>query len=129
MIPTKYSQLTFGFFLSIFMSCVVSGVSVLNTTGWVDGFLNMWMTAWFKSWIVAFPTVLVVDLSPGRLIPSSVKQTVFIRDGGKCVECGSSDNLHFDHILPYSKGGTSYSAENVQILCARHNLSKSAKIL
>ncbi|MDA9012545.1 HNH endonuclease [Alphaproteobacteria bacterium] len=74
-------------------------------------------------------TAVVVDLSPGRLIPSSVKQAVFIRDGGKCVECGSSDNLHFDHILPYSKGGTSYSAENVQILCARHNLSKSAKIL
>ena len=74
-------------------------------------------------------TDVVVDLSPGRLIPSSVKQAVFIRDGGKSVECGSSDNLHFDHILPYSKGGTSYSAENVQILCARHNLSKSAKII
>ena len=70
-----------------------------------------------------------LDLSLGRLIPSSVKQAVFIRDDGKCVECGSSDNLHFDHILPYSKGGTSYSIENVQLLCARHNLSKSAKII
>ena len=72
---------------------------------------------------------VVADLSPGRLIPSSVKQAVFLRDGGKCVECGATDNLHFDHILPHSKGGTSYSAENVQILCARHNLSKSAKII
>ena len=72
---------------------------------------------------------VVIDLSPGRLIPSSIKQAVFLRDGGKCVECGATDNLHFDHILPHSKGGTSYSAENVQILCARHNLSKSAKII
>jgi hypothetical protein len=71
----------------------------------------------------------VFALSPGRLIPSSVKQAVFIRDNGKCVECGESDNLHFDHILPYSKGGTSYSADNIQLLCARHNLSKSAKII
>ena len=46
-----------------------------------------------------------VELSPGRLIPSSVKQEVFARDGGNCVECGSKDNLHFDHILPYSRGG------------------------
>src|SRR6056300_1073395 len=68
MIPTKCSQLTFGFFLSIFMSCAVSGVSVLNTTGLVDGFLNMWMTAWFKSWIVAFPTVLVVAPLTRRLV-------------------------------------------------------------
>ena len=70
-----------------------------------------------------------VDISPGRLIPSAVKQAVFLRDGGKCVQCGSTDNLHFDHILPHSKGGTSYRVENIQILCARHNLSKSAKII
>jgi len=71
----------------------------------------------------------VDELSLGRVIPSYVKQEVFIRDGGKCVMCGSSDNIHFDHILPYSKGGTSLSADNVQILCARHNLSKSDKII
>jgi len=71
----------------------------------------------------------VADLSPGRLIPSAVKQAVFIRDGGKCVECGENNNLHFDHILPYSKGGTSYLIDNIQLLCARHNLKKSAKII
>ena len=69
-----------------------------------------------------------IDLSPGRLIPSSVKQAVFARDEGKCVQCGSTDNLHFDHILPFSKGGSSNTAENIQLLCARHNLSKSNKI-
>ena len=53
---------------------------------------------------------------------------VWKRDQGKCVECGAEDELHFDHILPYSKGGTSNKVENVQLLCARHNLSKGAKI-
>lgn len=63
-----------------------------------------------------------------RIIPTSVKLEVWARDGGRCVTCGASDELHFDHILPYSKGGTSLKVENVQLLCARHNLAKSAKI-
>ena len=63
-----------------------------------------------------------------RMIPSSVKLEVWKRDNGQCVTCGSKDNLHFDHILPFSKGGTSLKAENIQLLCARHNLQKSAKI-
>ena len=64
----------------------------------------------------------------GRQIPSSIKQQVYKRDGGRCVKCGATDQLHFDHDFPYSKGGTSVLAENVRILCARHNLAKSAKI-
>jgi len=63
-----------------------------------------------------------------RLIPTDVKKEVWIRDGGKCVICGATDELHFDHVIPYSKGGSSIVAENVRILCARHNLSKSDKI-
>jgi len=64
----------------------------------------------------------------GRVIPTQVKIEVFSRDGGKCRVCGASDELHFDHILPFSKGGTSLMADNIQILCARHNLEKGAKI-
>ncbi len=63
-----------------------------------------------------------------RVIPSEIKKVVWERDHGRCVICGSSDELHFDHDLPYSKGGTSIKSENVRILCARHNLEKSAKI-
>ena len=68
------------------------------------------------------------DLVQSRLIPSDVKKQVYKRDAGACTICGSKDNIHFDHILPFSKGGTSLKAENIQILCARHNLKKSAKI-
>jgi 5-methylcytosine-specific restriction endonuclease McrA len=63
-----------------------------------------------------------------RLIPTEVKVAVWKRDHGKCVSCGRRENLHYDHNLPYSKGGTSILAENVQLLCAPCNLKKSAKI-
>jgi hypothetical protein len=64
-----------------------------------------------------------------RIIPAAVKIEVWKRDGGKCVACGARNELHFDHDLPFSLGGTSVTAANVQLLCARHNLSKGAKIL
>jgi hypothetical protein len=68
-------------------------------------------------------------LSRGRLIPTAIKVEVWRRDRGRCVVCGATDELHFDHILPVAKGGTSVTADNVQILCARHNLEKSARIV
>jgi hypothetical protein len=69
------------------------------------------------------------DLPHTRLIPTAIKLEVWKRDKGKCTACGAKDNLHFDHIFPFSKGGTSLLALNVQLLCARHNLEKSARIL
>jgi len=68
------------------------------------------------------------DIPHERIIPSEVKLAVWKRDKGKCVKCGASDNLHFDHDIPFSKGGTSIDAKNVQLLCARHNLEKHDRI-
>jgi len=91
----------------------------------------------FKFKLVAIENVedesLAIDISNrkvkrSRIIPTIIKLEVWKRDKGKCITCGASDELHFDHILPYSKGGTSLKAENIQLLCARHNLQKSAKI-
>jgi len=76
----------------------------------------------------AFELDLRAALDHSRVIPSVVKLEVWKRDRGCCVLCGEPDNLHFDHDLPYSKGGTSLSAKNIRLLCARHNLSKSDKI-
>jgi hypothetical protein len=64
-----------------------------------------------------------------RVIPTKVKVEVWKRDHGRCVKCGATDNLHFDHDVPYSKGGSSVTAKNVRLLCARHNLKKSDKIM
>ena len=34
-----------------------------------------------------------------------------------------------NHDIPFSRGGSSIVAENVRLLCAKHNLSKSDKIM
>lgn len=68
------------------------------------------------------------EIEHTRLIPTAVKLEVWRRDRGKCVMCGSAGNLHFDHIIPYSRGGSSLTASNVQLLCARHNLEKRDRI-
>lgn len=68
------------------------------------------------------------NIQHNRIIPSEVKKEVWKRDQGKCVKCGSTKNLHFDHDLPYAKGGTSLTASNVQLLCMKCNLSKSDNI-
>jgi hypothetical protein len=63
-----------------------------------------------------------------RIIPTEVKLEVWKRDNGKCVKCGSTNDLHFDHIIPWSKGGSSNTADNIQLLCGRHNLEKHDKL-
>lgn len=67
------------------------------------------------------------DEEASRHIPQEVKIAVWHRDQGKCVQCGATDYLEFDHIIPFSKGGAS-SLNNVQLLCRRCNLKKSDSI-
>ncbi len=70
-------------------------------------------------------------LAPGqrdsRSIPQEVKAEVWQRDGGRCVECGDSHYLEFDHVIPLSRGGAT-SAANLQILCRGCNRTKGANI-
>jgi hypothetical protein len=63
-----------------------------------------------------------------RIIPTSVKLAVWKRDEGQCAKCGATENLHFDHIIPWSKGGSSTTPENIQLLCGKHNIEKRDKI-
>jgi hypothetical protein len=69
-----------------------------------------------------------LQLDHDRVIPSAVKLEVWKRDKGQCVICGAKQNLHFDHVIPYSQGGSSRDPKNVQILCAKHNLAKRDNI-
>jgi hypothetical protein len=62
-----------------------------------------------------------------KSIPKDVQVFVWNRDGGKCVNCGSNENLEYDHIIPVSKGGSN-TARNIQLLCRTCNRAKSNKI-
>lgn len=62
-----------------------------------------------------------------RGIPQKVKLEVWQRDQGKCVQCGDSNYLEYDHIIPFSLGGASTEG-NLQLLCRRCNLQKSNRI-
>lgn len=54
-----------------------------------------------------------------RVIPSNLKRMVYLRDK-RCVKCGSTHHLNYDHRKPYALGGKT-NAENVRLLCFNCN--------
>ena len=62
-----------------------------------------------------------------RRISQQVMDKVWNRDNGRCVSCGSNQKLEFDHIIPFSKGGSN-TYRNIQLLCESCNRQKSSKI-
>lgn len=69
-----------------------------------------------------------IPIGDGRKpIPDDVKMTVWQRDNGKCVKCGSRENLEFDHIIPVSKGGSN-TVRNIELLCEKCNREKKDNI-
>lgn len=77
--------------------------------------------------LVKLSKIIRPTSSVSRHIPQLVKQTVWLRDEGRCVNCGSVSELQFDHIIPHSKGGAN-TVENIQILCRSCNSSKRARV-
>lgn len=61
------------------------------------------------------------------VIPQAVRHEIWRRDQGQCVECGSKENLEYDHLIPFSKGGSN-TVRNLRLLCEKCNRVKSDSI-
>lgn len=59
-LPSRYAAFVMPLILSVLMTFVVSAISTLKSLGPTPAFLATWPAAWALSWLVAFPTLLVV---------------------------------------------------------------------
>jgi HNH endonuclease len=89
----------------------------------------------FGLWTDAALGFLVTPYAGWRVIPdqrlpirSEVRLAVYERDGWRCVNCGSGDDLTLDHITPWILGGSD-GAENLQTMCRPCNCRKGARVL
>ncbi len=63
-----------------------------------------------------------------RKIPKWIRRQVWKRDCGRCTyeapngrRCDSRRALEFDHVRPWSRGGSSNDPANIRLLCGAHN--------
>ena len=59
-LPARYGALLMPFILSLLMSAIVSFIATVKNDGITDGLMLRWLEAWEISWLIAFPTLLVV---------------------------------------------------------------------
>lgn len=57
---------------------------------------------------------------------SKITPLVFEEHGEHCQECGTTESLTIDHVIPLRKGGTS-DLDNLQPLCKSCNSSKGTR--
>ena len=68
MLPARLAPILFGFLLSGLMSLILSGFATWRAVGVAPGFPGLWGSSWIGSWLIAFPTVLVVAPLARRLV-------------------------------------------------------------
>lgn len=59
-LPARYAAVISPLVLSLLMTFIVSLISTLKSLGLHPSMPGIWMVAWGLSWLVAFPTLLVV---------------------------------------------------------------------
>ena len=62
-----------------------------------------------------------------RTIPTVIRAAVMQWSGGRCLVCGTTENVQIDHIIPVSKGGSN-DITNLTVLCGTHNIRKGAAL-
>jgi hypothetical protein len=104
---------------------------------WLNGSNNLWVFRNKFLFVEETTTLTDDELRPFverfvlRLyrepIPKSVRRSVWQRDQGRCVECGSRERLEYDHTIPLIKGGSN-TERNLRLLCERCNRQKGGNI-
>jgi hypothetical protein len=59
-LPSRYGHFFLPLIITLVMTCIISGISTLRAVGPIAEFPGIWMDAWFLSWVVAFPILLLV---------------------------------------------------------------------
>ena len=59
-LPARYAAVVSPLVLSLLMTFIVSLISTLKSLGVHPDLPSIWLTAWGLSWLVAFPTLLLV---------------------------------------------------------------------
>lgn len=59
-LPARYAAILMPLILSIIMTFVVSLIATFKAVGFANFSLLEWMSAWGLSWLIAFPTLIVV---------------------------------------------------------------------
>lgn len=60
MIPKKHEMILFAFLMSLFMSGFMSLIITYINLGFVDSFIIIWLEAYWKAFLIAFPTIIIV---------------------------------------------------------------------
>ena len=73
MIDKKYEFVLFAFLMALFMAGFMSFVVTLINMGFVEGILGIWFEAYWKAFLVAFPTIFVVVPQVRRIVSILIK--------------------------------------------------------
>ena len=95
-----------------------TGINI-NDYEWLKGVIETDMEKNLSNWGI-------VILDNQRDFTKKQRQEIEDRDGCVCKHdgCDVTENLHVDHIKPWSKGGKTH-IDNGQLLCSEHNLKKT----
>ncbi|MCA1440653.1 DUF2798 domain-containing protein [Ensifer sp. IC4062] len=72
-LPSRYAVVVMPLILSVLMSGIVSAVSTLMNAGW-DQFAATWPHAWGASWLIAYPSLMLLLPVVRRIVGVLVEQ-------------------------------------------------------
>jgi hypothetical protein len=73
-LPAKYYSIMMPLILSSIMCLIISGINTYRYNGYNKMFLSLWMNSWKLSWLIAFPSVLLL-LPLAKKIVSMIVET------------------------------------------------------